>query len=140
MTKIYAVIDTNVIVSALYSHKTDAATILVLDYLTKGILQPLVNKEILAEYKEVLFRKKFNFSPKIVTEWLQFFETYGISTERTTTAEKFIDEKDIVFYEVTLSVEDSFLITGNKKHFPQTPKVVSPAEMIAILRLLNKDK
>lgn len=77
MTKIYAVIDTNVIVSALYSHKTDAATILVLDYLTQGILQPLVNNEILAEYKEVLFRKKFNFSPEIVTEWLQFFETYG---------------------------------------------------------------
>lgn len=73
-------------------------------------------------------------------EWLQFFETYGISTERTTSSENFIDEKDIVFYEVTLSVEDSFLITGNKKHFPQTPKVVSPAEMIAILRLLNKDR
>lgn len=140
MTKIYAVIDTNVIVSALYSHKTDAATILVLNYLTQGVLQPLVNNEILAEYKEVLFRKKFNFSPKIVTEWLQFFETYGISTERTTTAEKFIDEKDIVFYEVTLSVEDSFLITGNKKHFPQTPHVVSPAEMIAILTLLKKDR
>ena len=140
MTKIYAVIDTNVIVSALYSHKTDAATILVLDYLTQGILQPLVNNEILAEYKEVLFRKKFNFSPEIVTEWLQFFETYGISTGRTATAEKFIDEKDIVFYEVTLSVEDSFLITGNKKHFPQTPMVVSPAEMIAILTLLEKDR
>ena len=140
MTKIYAVIDTNVIVSALYSHKTDAATILVLNYLTQGVLQPLVNNEILAEYKEVLFRKKFNFSPKIVTEWLHFFETYGISTERTTTAEKFIDEKDIVFYEVTLSVEDSFLITGNKKHFPQTPHVVSPAEMIAILTLLKKDR
>ncbi|MBR3980793.1 MAG: putative toxin-antitoxin system toxin component, PIN family [Bacteroidales bacterium] len=140
MTKIYAVIDTNVIVSALYSHKTNAATILVLNYLTQGVLQPLVNNEILAEYKEVLFRKKFNFSPKIVMEWLQFFETYGISTERTTTAEKFIDEKDIVFYEVTLSVEDSFLITGNKKHFPQTPHVVSPAEMIAILTLLKKDR
>ena len=140
MTKIYAVIDTNVIVSALYSHKTDAATILVLDYLTQGILQPLVNNEILAEYKEVLFRKKFNFSPKIVTEWLQFFETYGISTERTVSSEKFIDEKDIIFYEVTLSVEDSFLVTGNKKHFPQTPKVVSPAEMVAILTLLENDK
>ena len=140
MTKIYAVIDTNVIVSALYSHKTNAATILVLNYLTQGVLQPLVNNEILAEYKEVLFRKKFNFSPKLVMEWLQFFETYGISTERTTTAEKFIDEKDIVFYEVTLSVEDSFLITGNKKHFPQTPHVVSPAEMIAILTLLKKDR
>ncbi|MCR4799106.1 MAG: putative toxin-antitoxin system toxin component, PIN family [Bacteroidales bacterium] len=140
MTKIYAVIDTNVIVSALYSHKTDAATILVLDYLTQGILQPLVNNEILAEYKEVLFRKKFNFSPEIVTEWLQFFETYGISTERTASSEKFIDEKDIIFYEVTLSVEDSFLVTGNKKHFPQTPNVVSPAEMVAILTLLENDK
>lgn len=140
MTKIYAVIDTNVIVSALYSHKTDAATILVLDYLTQGILQPLVNNEILAEYKEVLFRKKFNFSPEIVTEWLQFFETYGISTERTASSEKFIDEKDIIFYEVTLSVEDSFLVTGNKKHFPQTPNVVSPAEMVAILTLLKNDK
>ena len=140
MTKIYAVIDTNVIVSALYSHKTDAATILVLDYLTQGILQPLVNNEILAEYKEVLFRKKFNFSLEIVTEWLQFFETYGISTERTASSEKFIDEKDIIFYEVTLSVEDSFLVTGNKKHFPQTPKVVSPAEMVAILTLLENDK
>ena len=140
MTKIYAVIDTNVIVSALYSHKTDAATILVLDYLTQGILQPLVNNEILAEYKEVLFRKKFNFSLEIVTEWLQFFETYGISTERTASSEKFIDEKDIIFYEVTLSVEDSFLVTGNKKHFPQTPNVVSPAEMVAILTLLENDK
>lgn len=140
MTKIYAVIDTNVIVSALYSHKTDAATILVLDYLTQGILQPLVNNEILAEYKEVLFRKKFNFSPEIVTEWLQFFETYGISTERTASSEKFINEKDIIFYEVTLSVEDSFLVTGNKKHFPQTPNVVSPAEMVAILTLLENDK
>ena len=140
MTKIYAVIDTNVIVSALYSHKTDATTILVLDYLTQGILQPLVNNEILAEYKEVLFRKKFNFSPEIVTEWLQFFETYGISTERTASSEKFIDEKDIIFYEVTLSVEDSFLVTGNKKHFPQTPNVVSPAEMVAILTLLKNDK
>ena len=27
-----------------------------------------------------------------------------------------------------------------KKHFPQTPNVVSPAEMVAILTLLKNDK
>jgi hypothetical protein len=43
------------------------------------------------------------------------------------------DEKDRPFYEVSLSKDDSYLVTGNLKHFPSTPKVVSPAEMIAIL-------
>ena len=41
--------------------------------------------------------------------------------------------KDIVFYEVALSVEDSFLITGNIKHFPKKPFVVTPTEMLQII-------
>ena len=43
------------------------------------------------------------------------------------------DEKDRPFYEVSLSMDDSFLVTGNLKHFPATPKVISPAEMVAII-------
>ena len=43
------------------------------------------------------------------------------------------DPKDIVFYEVALSKEDSFLVTGNTKHFPVKPIVVTPAEFIKIL-------
>ena len=46
----------------------------------------------------------------------------------------FPDPKDIVFYEVTLSKEDAYLVTGNKKHFPDKPIVVTPAEMVEILR------
>ena len=46
MTKIYAVIDTNVIVSALYSHKTDAATILVLDNQTNRLAHLSIKKHI----------------------------------------------------------------------------------------------
>jgi len=133
MKKIYAVIDTNVIVSALYSTKTDAATVLVLDFLTIGKIIPLVNQEILAEYAEVLSRKKFNFSSEKVSKWLKFFNEYGLQAVRSESQEIFIDEKDIVFYEVALSIEGSFLVTGNIKHFPKTPIVVSPAEMIQIL-------
>lgn len=133
MKKIYAVIDTNVIVSALYSTKTDAATVLVLDFLTIGKIIPLVNQEILAEYAEVLSREKFNFSSEKVSKWLKFFNEYGLQAVRSESQEIFIDEKDIVFYEVALSIEGSFLVTGNIKHFPKTPIVVSPAEMIQIL-------
>ena len=47
------------------------------------------------------------------------------------------DEKDRPFYEVSLSMEDSFLVTDNLKHFPVTPKVITPAQMIAILEENN---
>lgn len=54
--------------------------------------------------------------------------------ERTkVTDEVFPDPKDIVFYEVAMSAEDSFLVTGNLKHFPKKPFVVSPAEMMEII-------
>jgi hypothetical protein len=43
------------------------------------------------------------------------------------------DEDDRVFYEVSLSVEDSFMVTGNLKHYPQTPKVVSPADFLDVM-------
>lgn len=43
------------------------------------------------------------------------------------------DEDDRVFYEVSLSKEDSFLVTGNLKHFPKTPKVITAAQMMEIL-------
>ena len=39
-----------------------------------------------------------------------------------------------MFYEVALSKEDAYLVTGNKKHFPKTPIVVTPAEMLEILQ------
>lgn len=52
------------------------------------------------------------------------------------------DPKDIVFYEVKMAVEDSYLVTGNIKHFPKKSFVVTPAQMVEILRerhLLNLD-
>lgn len=43
------------------------------------------------------------------------------------------DEEDRVFYEISLSKEDSFLITGNLKHFPASPKVVSPSDFVRLM-------
>jgi hypothetical protein len=39
----------------------------------------------------------------------------------------------VVFYEVALSKEDSFLVTGNIRHFPKNPIVVTPAEFLKLI-------
>ena len=58
----YAVIDTNVLVSALLSSHDNAATVQVVGKLFSGEVIPLLSEEILREYAEVLKRKKFGFS------------------------------------------------------------------------------
>ena len=52
----YAVIDTNVLVSALLSSHDNAATVQVVGKLFSGEVIPLLSEEILREYAEVLKR------------------------------------------------------------------------------------
>jgi putative PIN family toxin of toxin-antitoxin system len=58
---IRAVIDTNVLVSALISSVGNEA--LVILGVNQGLLIPCFSDEILQEYSEVLRRAKFGFSP-----------------------------------------------------------------------------
>ena len=57
-------------------------------------------------------------------------------TELAEVTETMPDPKDIVFYAVTLSAQDkdAFLVTGNSKHFPEKPFVVTPSELVEILK------
>jgi putative PIN family toxin of toxin-antitoxin system len=91
----YAVIDTNVLVSALLSSHDDAATVLVVGKLFSGEVIPLFSDEILKEYNDVLRRKKFRFS------------------------------------------DDAYLVTGNMKHFPAKPFIVTAKEFLDILNTTN---
>lgn len=58
----YAVIDTNVLVSALLSSKDNTATVQVLGKVIIGEIIPVYSNVITKEYREVLSRKKFGFS------------------------------------------------------------------------------
>lgn len=51
--KIYAVIDTNVLVSALLAKRPDSASVQILEKLFSGDIIPMYNEEIVAEYVEV---------------------------------------------------------------------------------------
>ena len=56
---IFAVSDTNILVSGLLSKRPDSAVVLTLEALLNKEVIPLYNQEILDEYKEVLHRDKF---------------------------------------------------------------------------------
>lgn len=131
---IKAVIDTNVIVSAYITKNLEAATSKVLETVMQNKLTPIYNDQILNEYTEVLHRKKFGIPEHLIKWVIDKIITNGVRGERVISDEFFPDPKDVVFYEVALSKEDAYLVTGNTKHFPKKPIVVTPAEILEILR------
>ena len=96
----------------------------------------MYNEEIISEYEDVLHRAKFGFSEANNRHYLETLKRVGVHSQRIASSEQFPDPKDVVFYEVALSKDDAYLVTGNNKHFPLTPIVVTPAEMLEILESL----
>lgn len=131
--KVYAVFDTNVIVSAMITSHSDSPTVKVVEKVATGQITPLFNGEIIAEYDEVLHRAKFNLREMDIANMLELFISKGESMTRIVSIEFFTDPNDVVFFEVALSKQGAYLITGNTKHFPKNPIVVTPAEMLQIL-------
>lgn len=116
--KYYAVIDTNVLVSALLQWKSPPGTVAA-ESLT-GRITPLLNTEILAEYRDVLNRPKFHFPKEAVNVLLNGIVKRGIFIDAEPIEEELPDPKDIVFYQVVMNVrkfENAYLVTGNIKHF-----------------------
>ena len=133
--RIFAVVDTNVLVSALISKSIDSNPMKVFRAIVTEQIVPLYNDEILLqEYQSVLSREKFHLDKTLIETVLKAIVTDGLCLDRTPAVDvEFPDPKDVVFYEIVLSKEDSYLITGNIKHFPIRPFVVTPAEIVRIL-------
>ena len=131
----YAVIDTNVLVSALLSSHDDAATVQIINKIYDGSIIPVFSNEILAEYNEVLHRKKFHFSEELISTLLDSFISLGELISPSPSGEILPDMKDLPFYEVVLEKQndDAYLITGNTRHFPTMPFVVTAREFLSIL-------
>ena len=131
----YAVIDTNVLVSAMISPGSVPGKIA--SEALNGCIIPLVNDEIIAEYSDVLHRKKFRFDRSAVKLMIDTIVRRGIPVDAGPVREFLPDPKDVVFYAVVMEYkneDDVYLVTGNQKHFPQHPFVVTPREMLDIIR------
>ena len=133
--KYYAVVDTNVLVSALISSKSDTATVLVFNKIILGDVIPLYSNKTMKEYREVLARRKFKFDAEVVDYVLSAIENFGILVEPSPTGVILPDMKDVPFYEIVMEriEDDPYLVTGNIKHFTDERFVVTPAEFLKII-------
>lgn len=133
--KCHVVIDTNVLVSALLSRNNEAATVQLLERLLKLEVIPIYSEDIIQEYWEVLNRPKFNFSQELVRWLLETVVKYGKLVETAPIDEVLPDKKDLPFYEVVMETreEQSYLVTGNLKHFPIRPYIVTARQMLEII-------
>jgi len=130
----YAVIDTNVLVSAML--KWDSIPGNVMEMVFEGPIIPLLNTQIQEEYKDVLARPKFHFTEDIIHDVLESIEKRGIFLDAESIDVELPDPKDRVFYEVVMEerkVENAYLVTGNIKHFPERTFIVTPREMMEIV-------
>lgn len=132
----YAVIDTNVIVAALLSKKNNTATVEVFKAMFDGRIIPLYHADILAEYDDVMHRKKFHLKEETIQRFLEAVQQFGVEVFPKPTGEILVDMDDLVFYEVAMEKrdDDAYLVTGNQKHYPVRDFIVTPAEMVAIMR------
>ena len=132
---VYAVIDTNVFVAALLTKNNDSATVKVYEAIADGKITPLYHKDILDEYTEVLSRPKFKFDKEKIDAVLELIVKYGVEVFPKPTGEILIDMDDLIFYEVAMEKrdDDSYLVTGNQKHYPVRDFIVTPAEMMEII-------
>lgn len=132
--KYYAVIDTNVLVSAML--KWDSVPGSVVELIFCGLIVPMLNAEIMKEYREVLSRPKFHFTEDIINSVLSGITDKGIFVDAEALDIELPDPKDRVFYEVVMeerNEEDTYLVTGNIKHFPTRPYIVTPRKMLDII-------
>ena len=132
----YAVIDTNVLVSALLNINSNPGKVLLSVF--NGETRPLLNEEIVAEYRDVLARKKFHFPEETVD--IVMGRLAAVSMDINAADGEYpeiTDPKDRCFFAVTMTgrlSEDALLVTGNIRHFPAKPFVVTPAQFVEMLQ------
>jgi len=131
------VLDTNVVVSGLLHSQGNPAQVLALAL--AGAVRICRDKQILAEYAEVLARPRFKFDAKRVREVLTKIETDGLAVEATDQPDLNLpDADDEPFLAVALAALVDFLDTGNLSDCPPDQRrgcaVVSPAAFMAAWR------
>ena len=130
----HAVIDTNILVSAVL--KGDSVPGLIIEHTFCGTITPVLNDCILQEYHDVLRRPKFRLTDAIINDILNAICDRALWIDAPAIDIILPDPKDRVFYEVLTEARksrDTYLITGNMKHFPTLPYIVTPRGMLTLI-------
>ena len=123
--KYYVVIDTNVLVSAVLKSHSVPGSIVELAF--DGPIIPILNEAIEKEYREVLSRPKFHLPEDLIEGIMSTFHKRAIYVDAEHLDVELPDPKDLVLE------EEAYLVTGNIRHFPNRPFIVTPREMLDII-------
>ena len=103
------VIDTSVLVSAAFRDRTPEEVIL---FVTgQDAFHWIVSGEILAEYREVLSRPKFDLSEEILNHWIEILESSTVEIDVDLEIDFPRDRKDAKFIACALAAQANFFIT-----------------------------
>ena len=134
---IRAVIDTNVLVSAMISPSGNEALLLLA--VKQGLMRPCFSPAVLQEYSEVLARPKFTFSPDEITDLIDLLHRQGDLVRPGPLSGISPDPKDDKFMACALAAQVDFVVTGNKRDFPEdqlgATQVVSAGELLNLITL-----
>ena len=133
-SKLFAVIDTNVLVSAVL--KQDSVPGMIVELAFGGLIIPVLDETIENEYRKVLTRPKFHLTEDIVETIVATFRRRGLYINADTMDIELPDPKDRVFYEIVMEErkeKNAYLVTGNIRHFPSRPFIVTPRQMLNII-------
>ena len=127
------VIDTNVLISAALTAGGNCDQIV--RAAVDGKVRLAWSAPMLAEYRAVLLRPKFKFSPPLVSSLLAAFGPNDQVSPKL--APSLPDSDDEVFLGTTLATTDKILVTGNSAHFPAgiclPVEVLTPAQAVQLL-------
>jgi putative PIN family toxin of toxin-antitoxin system len=127
-------LDTNIVVSACLRPEGAPATIVELALL--GAFIVCLSPDELREYREVLARPKFSRQLERIRVLLAGIEEMAIAVTPDRKVEISPDEEDNRFLERSEAAEADFLVTGNRKHFPEMfgkTRVVAPCDFLTEL-------
>jgi putative PIN family toxin of toxin-antitoxin system len=126
------VIDTNILVSALWSENGHSATII--SMIPTDII-PVINDAIIKEYSEVLNRPKFAFSVSKRENLLAIIKDFGEVIIPEKSGVLMSDETDRIFYDTAMA-SMATLITGNGKDYPDKPFIVTPVNFLRSIGMI----
>ena len=134
---IRAVIDTNVLVSALIAPSGNEALLMLA--INQGLVRPCFSAPVLKEYSEVLARPKFAFLADEIAAVIGLFKRWGEVSHPAQLSGLSPDPEDDKFIACARASSASFIVTGNKKDFPQerlgVTQVVSAGELLNLITL-----
>jgi uncharacterized protein len=128
------VIDTNVLVSAALT--SGGTCDLIVRAAVDGRIRLSWSTPVLVEYREVLSRSKFKFTPQVVTALLSVFGERDQVNPRSLHV-RLPDPDDEIFLAAAMATPDQILITGNAAHFPADPcapvRILTPSQALELL-------